>query len=127
MSCYLIYYIGFVILVFIFAFFYVMFTPTPSSQPTPESYTNSQISFTDSMYYNNPDCIIDGTCRLSPNNDSFWSYPSVSNLTNLTKIKCLKSTNMPCGCAECANKSTETKLTDCSNNLYSQSCFWKAL
>ena len=58
--------------------------------------------------YHGTDCISDGSCRLSPNNDSFFYYPSASNITDLTKVKCQSSI----GC----------KLENCSNVLTSSGC-----
>ncbi len=70
-------------------------------------YPNSDLE----QLYHGSDCIKDGTCRLPPNNDSFFYYPSNPNVTELTKIKCQSSDHKSC------------HLSNCSGLLNSPECF----
>jgi len=65
------------------------------------------------------DCIWNGTCRIPPNNDSFWAYEPArdpNSWTSPLKLKCNQSdTNPSCPCS--------TTLSNCSNIMIDEKCF----
>jgi len=118
MTCWFITLLSILILIFAFA----------NSTSTPnEAFINDEINSISVMYHNKSDCILDGSCRLPPNNDSFWDYPAAAFQTSTIKVNCDHQSNVPCGCARCLSGSTETKFSHCSNLPYTNNCFFQAL
>lgn len=65
------------------------------------------------------DCMWNGTCRIPPNNDSFFGYEparSKEALTSNLQLVCNQSQDIgSCPCQQ--------KLSNCTNVLYDQKCF----
>jgi len=63
--------------------------------------------------YHGTDCIKDGTCRIAPNNDSFYYYPSGGEITSKLKMECEGMDKKGCG----------SKVEGCSNVLNGSDCY----
>jgi hypothetical protein len=65
------------------------------------------------------DCMWNGTCRIPPNNDSFFAYePALSKEAQTSNLQLVCNQSDDIGSCPC-----QKKLGNCTNILYDQKCF----